>query len=418
MHRLPTGSGRERETLIHTVPQQKPRDAGRPNVATMSDAIDPFRLNVPESELDDLRQRLSRTRWPERETVGDWSQGVPLAKLRALCEYWRTAYDWRRCETTLNGLGQSRTTIDGLGIHFLHVRSPEADALPVVMTHGWPGSVVEFLKVIGPLTDPAAHGGDRRDAFHLVLPTLPGFGFSDKPAAAGWGLERTAAAWATLMHRLGYGKRWAAQGGDWGAGVTWAIGLARPSGCVGIGLNMLPIKVTPQERAEAVGDATEQSALAALERYDKELSGYSKEQSTRPQTIGYALADSPAGQAAWTYEKFHDWTDNAGSPEDVLGIDEMLDNVMLYWLPNAAASSARLYWESFQSMHEKRPPCTLATAISMFPKELQRGSRRWAERRFPNLVHWNELDRGGHFAAFEQPAMFTAEVRAGFRSMR
>ena len=382
----------------------------------MSDPIEPFRLAVPESELADLRDRLGRTRWPEREVVADWSQGAPLGRVRSLCDYWRTGYDWRRCEAMLNGFGPFRTSVDGLGIHFLHVRSPEPDALPLVMTHGWPGSVVEFHKVIGPLTDPAAHGGDPRDAFHLVLPTLPGYGFSDKPAQPGWGIERIARAWSTLMHRLGYGKRWAAQGGDWGGGVTWQIGLQRPAGCVGLHLNIMMMKPTAAEIAAA--DAEERKILADLERYEEELSGYSKEQSTRPQTIGYALADSPAGLAAWIYEKFHDWTDNGGSAEDVLSRDEMLDDIMLYWLPNAAASSARLYWESFTPGGIDAPPCEVPTAVSMFPKELQRASRRWAERRFPKLVYWNELDRGGHFAAFEQPELFTAEVRAGLRPVR
>ncbi len=381
----------------------------------MPETIQPLRLAVPEAALTDLRDRLGRTRWPERETAADWSQGAPLERVRDLCEYWRTGYDWRRCEAWLNGSGQCRTIIDGVGVHFLHVRSPEPDALPLVMTHGWPGSVVEFRKVIGPLTDPAAHGGDPKDAFHLVIPSLPGYGFSDRPAGPGWGVERIAAAWVTLMGRLGY-DRWAAQGGDWGGGVTQQIGLRQPAGCVGLHLNILPIQPTPAEVAHA--DAEEIKILADLARYGKELSGYSKEQSTRPQTVGYALADSPAGQAAWIYEKFHDWTDNAGSPEDVLSRDEMLDDIMMYWLPNTAASSARLYWESFSTFHQQHPPVTVPTAISMFPKELQRGSRRWAQNRFSNLVYWHELDRGGHFAAFEQPALFTAEVRNGLRPVR
>ena len=381
-----------------------------------STAIEPFPIAVPEAELVDLRDRLARTRWPERELVSDWSQGVPIAKLRSLCDHWRTGYDWRRCEAQLNALGSSRTTIDGVGIHFLHVRSPVADALPLVMTHGWPGSVIEFLKVVGPLTDPAAHGGDPADAFHLVLPTLPGFGFSDKPATTGWNLERIARAWTELMHRLGYGDRWAAQGGDWGGGVTWMLGLQQPAGLVGLHLNIMMMKPTAAEIADA--DANERHILADLDRYQREWSGYSKEQSTRPQTIGYALADSPVGQAAWIYEKFNDWTDHRSSPEDVLGVDEMLDDVMMYWLPNAAASSARLYWENFNAGGIDAPPCPVPTAVSMFPKELQRASRRWAEKRFPKLMYWGEPATGGHFAAFEQPALFTAEVRAGLRAMR
>jgi microsomal epoxide hydrolase len=252
---------------------------------------------------------------------------VPLDKAQALCEYWRTRYDWRRCEAMLNGFGQYRTTIGGLRIHFLHIRSPEPDALPLIMTHGWPGSVVEFHKVIGPLTDPVAHGGDRRDAFHLVIPSLPGFGFSDKPAGTGWGAPRIADAWIELMERLGYGERWAAQGGDWGAVVVKAIAARNPAGCVGIHANRLFLRPTEEEKANASPEEKELIALA--KRYDDELAGYAKEQSTRPQTIGYALAGSPAGQAAWIYEKFQDWTDNKGTPESVLSPDEMLDNIML-----------------------------------------------------------------------------------------
>ena len=381
----------------------------------MPDLIEPFRLAVPEADLADLRDRLVRTRWPEPETVTDWSQGVPLVKAKELCDYWRTGYDWRRCETWLNANGQSKTVIDGLGIHFLHVRSPEPDALPLVMTHGWPGSVVEFHKVIGPLTDPAAHGGDRRDAFHLVLPSLPGFGFSDKPTKPGWNLTKIAGAWIELVRRLDYGDRWAAQGGDWGGGVTYEIARAKPAGLKAIGLNMLMITPTPAEIAAA--NDTEKKILADVARYEKDLNGYSREQATRPQTLGYALADSAWGQAAWIYEKFNDWTDNSAGPESVLTRDEMLDNVMLYWLTNTSASSGRLYWESFQTA-SMDPPVTVPTAISMFPRELQRASRRWAAKRFPNVVHWNELDKGGHFAAFEQPSPFVDELRAGFKTVR
>ena len=384
----------------------------------MSDVIEPFHLSVPEEQLADLRDRLSRTRWPDRETVADTSQGPQFAKVRALCDYWRDSYDWRRCEAVLNGFGQYRTELDGLGIHFLHVRSPEPDAMPLVLTHGWPGSVLEFRDVIGPLTDPAAYGGDPRDAFHLVIPTLPGFGFSDKPTGTGWGVSRIADAWITLMERLGY-TSWGAQGGDWGASVTMAIGHKAPAGCVGIHLNLVPFQPTPDEIAEAT--PREQAMLDTAQRYDQVLSGYAKMQGTRPQTIGYSFADSPAGLASWLYAMFQDVSDSGGDAESVFSLDEMLDDIMLYWLPNTGASSARLYWESMTSMTSggsPSEPMRMPTAISMFPGEQLRISRRWAERRVANLVHFNELDRGGHFAALEQPGSFVAENRAGFSGPR
>ncbi len=382
----------------------------------MSDLIEPFQLSIPETQLLDLRDRLQRVRWPERETVTDTSQGPPLQKIQALVEYWRDQYDWRRCEAMLNGFGQHRATIDGLDIHFLHIRSPEPDALPLILTHGWPGSVIEFHKVIGPLTDPAAHGGNRQDAFHLVVPSLPGFGFSDKPTGPGWGIPRIADAWITLMDRLGY-DRWGAQGGDWGAAVTTAIGYKARSGCVGIHLNFVMYQPTPDEIADATPH--EQAMLDSMRFYQDSLSGYAKLQGTRPQTIGYALADSPVGQASWIYALFQDVSDSGGNPESVLTHDEMLDDVMLYWLTNAGASSARLYWEGQASMSRPPPaPMQTPTAISMFPKELVRISRRWAEARFSNLVHFNELEAGGHFAALEQPVLLTEEIRTGFRELR
>lgn len=377
--------------------------------------IKPFHLNVPDRDLEDLRDRLTRTRWPDRETVNDWSQGAPLEKVRALCDYWRTQYDWRRCEAMLNGFGQHRTVIDGLGIHFLHVRSPKPDALPLIMTHGWPGSLIEFHKVIGPLTDPVAHGGDSQDAFHLVMPSLPGFGFSDKPTGTGWGVSRITDAWIELMRRLGYGDRWAAQGGDWGATIVKTLGAKAPAGCIGLHANTVRLTPTAEEIADA--SPAEQEMLATTRRYADELSGYAKEQSTQPQTIGYALSDTPAGQAAWIYEMFYDLTDNPGSPEGVLTPDEMLDNIMLYWLPNAGASSARLYWESFSIINQVAP-ISIPIGFSVFPKDIALASRRWAERRFSNLVYWNEVERGGHFAALEQPELFVQEVRNSFRKIR
>jgi pimeloyl-ACP methyl ester carboxylesterase len=384
----------------------------------MSDTVRPFHLSIPQSELDILQARLAATRWPDAETVDDTSQGPQSARLHALVERWRTGYDWRRCERMLNELGQYHTEIDGLDIHFLHVRSPEPDAMPLLLTHGWPGSVLEFRKVIGPLTDPAAHGGNRRDAFHVVIPSLPGFGFSGKPTATGWNIGRIAAAWTVLMARLGY-ARWAAQGGDWGAAVTTTLGYMAPPGLAGIHLNMVMFHPTEQERADAT--AAEQAMLDAASRYEHEFSGYFKLQATRPQSVGFALADSPVGLAAWIYALFQDVSDSGGEVETVFDLDELIDDIMLYWLPNTGASSARLYWEGMQAMRQGgMPPVQMQTpaAISMFPGEQLRLSKRWAERRFANLVHFNELARGGHFAALEQPDAFTEEVRAAFRFAR
>jgi pimeloyl-ACP methyl ester carboxylesterase len=377
-------------------------------------SIEPFRIDVPEEDLVDLRDRLARTRWPEAETVDDWSQGIPLAYVRELCDYWATKYDWRATESRLNGFDQFRTELDGLGIHFLHVRSPEPDAFPLVITHGWPGSVVEFHKVIGPLTDPVAHGGDAADAFHVVCPSLPGYGFSDRPARTGWKVPRIAGAWAELMARLGY-TRYGAQGGDWGASVTTSLPQVDPDHVAGIHLNMVIAFPDP-----SMGEFTERelAAIDSFTHYQKEESGYSTQQSTRPQTLGYGLVDSPAAQAAWIVEKFWAWTDCDGHPENILTRDELLDNVMLYWLPATGASSGRLYWESFTDMGTKLAPVTAPVGVSIFPKEIARPSRRWAETRFTDIRQWHELDRGGHFAAFEQPETFVDEVRSFFRQVR
>jgi len=386
----------------------------------MPDELTEFRLEVPEEDLDDLRERLRRARWPERETVPDWSQGVPLAYLQDLCRYWAEQYDWRRAEARLNALAQFRTTLDGLSIHFLHVRSPAPDALALVLTHGWPGSIVEFLEVIGPLSDPVAHGGDPADAFHVVCPSLPGYGFSDKPAATGWGIERIADAWIELMDRLGY-ARYGAAGGDWGTSVSTCIAQQAPDRVAGI--HLLPPLAPPDP--ETLDDLTdrERAALAALEHSAEWDSGYSTEHATRPQTIGYALADSPVALCAWIVEKFWAWTDGGGDPEGALTRDQLLDNLMLYWLPATGASSARLYWESIRKVNEwisgtVDDVITTPTGCSIFAHELQRPSRRWAGRRFSNIRHWNELDRGGHFAACEQPELFVDELRAFFRLVR
>ena len=380
----------------------------------MSDEVLPFHIDVADAALVELRQRLARTRWPDAETVDDWSQGIPLAYVRELCSYWASTYDWRTTEERLNALGSSRTELDGLGIHFLHVRSSEPDALPLVLTHGWPGSIIEFHKVIGPLTDPVAHGGDAADAFHVVCPSLPGYGFSDRPTRTGWKVPRIAAAWTELMARLGY-DRYGAQGGDWGSSVTTSIGQHDVDHVIGIHLNMV---IAIPDRSMGEPTEQEQAAIAAFRHYQQEESGYSTQQSTRPQTLGYGLADSPAAQAAWIVEKFWAWTDCDGHPENVFTRDELLDNVMLYWLTDTGASSARLYWESFTDFDTKLAPVTVPVGVSMFPKEISRPSRRWAEPRFSDIRHWNELDRGGHFAAFEQPELFVEELRTFFRLVR
>jgi pimeloyl-ACP methyl ester carboxylesterase len=379
----------------------------------MSDAVTPFTLAIPEADLDDLRRRLDNTRWPEKETVDDWTQGSPLAKVQALCAYWRNDYDWRRAEAKLNGLGQFKTEIDGLAIHFLHVRSKHENAMPLLITHGWPGSVMEFMKVIGPLTDPTAHGGKAEDAFHVIAPSLPGYGFSDKPTTAGWGVPRIAMAWIELMKRLGY-ERWCAQGGDWGSAVTTAIGVIRPAACAAIHVNMPLVFPGLQEAGELTDK--EKSYLAGLSYYQEKDSGYSKQQSTRPQSLGYGLVDSPAAQAAWIYEKLWAWTDNQGSPEDALTQDEMLDNIMMYWLPATGASSARLYWESFGSFGSVK--LELPAGGSVYPKEIFRASRRWAEKVWTNIIHWNEMEKGGHFAAWEQPKLYVGEIRECFAKVR
>ncbi|PTL81075.1 epoxide hydrolase family protein [Vitiosangium sp. GDMCC 1.1324] len=403
-------------TALAAVGGETSAEAAGATVSPATPDVTPFRVSIPQAALTDLKRRLAATRWPERETVNDWSQGVPLAKAQALIAYWRDHYDWRKFEARLNAFPQFRTQIDGLGIHFLHVKSPHPDALPILLTHGWPGSIVEFLKAIGPLTEPTKHGGRAEDAFHVVIPSLPGFGFSDKPAETGWDVVRIAKAWGVLMQRLGYTK-WVAQGGDWGSGVTHALGHVCPAGLAAAHVNWplvfpekLPDNPTPEEKA----------ALDAAGRFANEQYGYFKEQATRPQTIGYALADSPSGQALWIYEKFQAWTDNQGNPEDALSMDEMLDNITLYWLTDTAASSARIYWQNSQGKPSgfSAGRIELPMAATIFPHELYRAPRRWAEAMWPHLFYWGEVDKGGHFAAFEQPMLFADELRKAFRSIR
>ncbi|WP_030438272.1 epoxide hydrolase family protein [Actinoplanes subtropicus] len=385
----------------------------------MSERIEPFTLHVPDEDLADLRHRLAAVRWPAGGTVTDTSQGPTQDKLAALVAHWRDKYDWRACEAELNSLGQYRTTIDGLDIDFLHVRSAEPGALPLIMTHGWPGSVLEFRKVIGPLTDPVAYGGVASDAFDLILPTLPGFGFSAKPVETGWGPGRVADAWITLMERLGY-QRWGAQGGDLGCAVTDEMARRTPAGLIGMHLNFAMFGPAPDE----IADATEQerAMLASAKYFWDTLSGYAKEQGTRPQTIGYSLADSPVGQAAWVYAMLQDTCGTPGNAEASFTLDEMLDDIMLYWLPNSGASTARMYWEMTQSGWSAPAtidaPTTLPTGFTMSPKEHVRKSRRWLQRRYSNVIHFNELPAGGHFTALEQPEGFVADVRATFAQLR
>ena len=386
-------------------------------------ATNPFRIAVPDDDLADLRRRLARTRWPEPECVDDWSQGIPLDYTRELAAYWADGYDWRAREALLNRFDQFTTDIDGLDIHFIHQSSPHDDAFPLIITHGWPGSIVEFHKVIEPLTDPTAHGGRAEDAFHVVCPSLPGYGFSGKPTRTGWGVGKVAEAWETLMTRLGY-DRYGAQGGDWGAAVTTAIGRtgvtnhrSRTGGdinhCAGIHLNM-PVAFPPAGMNKPTPE--EQAALEAMEHYQKWDSGYSKQQSTRPQTLGYGLVDSPAGQLAWIVEKFWSWMDCDGHPENVLTKDELIDNVMMYWATGSAASSARMYWESFTFFGEFGR-VELPTGIAAFPKEIFRSPRHWCEAIY-NVTHWTTMPRGGHFAAFEQPELFVDDVRKFFATVR
>jgi epoxide hydrolase len=380
----------------------------------MNTAIRPFRISVSDEILEDLRTRLRRTRWPEAELVDDWSQGAPLQWIRDVCRYWAEDYEWRQREARLNRFSQFTTDIDGLDIHFIHVRSPHPNAVPLIITHGWPGSVVEFHKVIEPLTDPTAHGGRAEDAFHVVCPSLPGFGFSAKPTATGWGVDRIARAWAVLMERLGYG-RYFAQGGDWGSGVTTAIGGQDAAHCAGIHITLA---MSSRPNVEGQPTPEESRALSGIKYYADWDSGYSKQQSTRPQTIGYGLTDSPSGQAAWILEKFWAWTDCDGHPENILSRDEMLDNVMFYWVTATATSSARLYWESFGGRKRILHKVTVPTGVAVFPKEIVTPVRKWMETSFSNIQHWREMPKGGHFAAFEQPDLFVGEVREFFGKLR
>ncbi|MEO3765241.1 epoxide hydrolase family protein [Streptomyces sp. B8F3] len=389
------------------------------------DSIRPFRVSVPDGDLDDLRNRLDRTRWPGELPGAGWDYGVPLGYLRELADYWRHEYDWRAAEARLNLWPQFMTTIDGADVHFAHIRSPEPDATPLVVTHGWPGSLVEFERIAGPLTDPRAHGGDPADAFHLVLPSIPGFGFSGPTREKGWEHRRVAAAFGELMRRLGY-RRYGAQGGDWGAAVSRELGRLCGDQVIGVHLNLIPgagataeptadelASLSPAERTRTL------ASWARFQAWSREKQGYADIQSTRPQTLAYALTDSPVGQLAWIAEKFKEWTDSVDRPEDAVDRDHLLTNVMVYWLTGTAGSSARIYYERAHAAYRGQPPerSTAPTAFAAFPRENFVVLRHLAART-DNIVRWTEFDRGGHFAAMEQPDLLIGDIRAFFRSLR
>ena len=395
-------------------------------IATKTD-IRSYQVDVPEGQLDDLRRRIAATRWPSKELVADRSQGVQLATLQELARYWTSEYDWRKCEARLNALPQFTTEIDGVEIHFIHVRSRHENAMPLIMTHGWPGSVIELLDTVGPLTDPTAHGGSPDDAFHLVLPSLPGYGFSGTPTELGWENGRIAAAWAELMARLGY-TRFVAQGGDVGAAVTDAMGRQAPEGLLGIHVNLLALAIALKPHLPAESEQ-ERVAHKALEAFTTDGFGYFLEQTTRPQTIGYSLLDSPVGLAAWMLD--HD-TDSYykiartfdGEPVGNLTRDSILDNITLYWLTGTGASAARWYWEfgrflaAAGASGQAPPPVSVPVGFTTFPGEIWAAPRSWVETAYPGLAYFNEVDRGGHFPAWEEPELFSAEVRAAFASLR
>lgn len=376
----------------------------------------PFTAHIPDAAIADLRERLSRTRWPEAQTVDDWSQGIPLNYVKEVCAYWAADYDWRRFEAKINGFEQGITTIDGVDIHYVHAPSPEPRAKPLILIHGWPGSVVEHLDNIEALRNPAAHGGETEDAYHVVIPSLPGYGFSGKPTSPGWSVQMMGDTWVELMGRLGY-KRFFVQGGDWGAGIAAYMGHAHNDTVAGLHVNLA--LCNPEELFK-LGEPTpeEMIQLGKFQNYLDWESGYSQQQSTRPQTLGYALTDSPAGQCAWILEKFKAWTDCDGHPENVISRDTMLDNISLYWFTATAASSARLYWESFKALLLDFTPVTVPAAYSCFPEDLFTMTERWARTRFTDLRYYSQPDRGGHFPSLEQPERFVTEVRNGLRALR
>ncbi|WP_053144929.1 epoxide hydrolase family protein [Pseudomonas sp. P97.38] len=393
-----------------------------------SEAIRPYRIHVEEAKLTELRQRIAATRWPDKETVSDTSQGVQLAQVQGLVKYWGDGYDWRKAEARLNALPEFVTTIDGVDIQFIHVRSRHPNAMPLILTHGWPGSQFEFLKTIGPLTDPTAYGGRAEDAFDVVIPSIPGHGFSGKPTELGWGPDRVAKAWDVLMKRLGY-SHYVSQGGDHGSVISDAMGRLAPPGLLGIHLNM-PATVPPElvkpinsgDPAPAGLTEPERTAYRSLSTFFGRNAAYGAMMVTRPQTIGYLLADSPTGTAAWMYEKFAAWTDSDGQPERVLSRDEMLDDISLYWLTDSGASSSRFYWENnnnnFSAAAQKTTDIKVPVAITVFAHEIYRAPKTWAQRAYPTLSYFSEVSKGGHFAAWEQPQLFSEALREAFRPLR
>lgn len=393
-----------------------------------TDSIRPFHVNIPQAEVDDLHQRIASTRWPEKETVTDRSQGVSLEQMQGIVKYWGEEYDWRKAEAKLNALPQFITNIDGLDIHFIHVRSKNPNALPIILTHGWPGSIFELLKIIAPLTNPEAYGGKASDAFDVVIPSMPGYGFSEKPNETGWGPDRIGKAWDVLMKRLGY-TQYVSQGGDWGSVIAGAMGRQKPSGLLGIHLNM-PATI-PADVAKALQNggpapnglsAKEKEAYNSMNYLYTKGGGYAGIMVTRPQTIGYSLTGSPVALASFFLDKFNDWTYSDGSAEKVLTRDEILDDITLYWLTNTAASSAQLYWENatnnFNIVEQRTREISVPVAISVFPGEIYQAPKTWAEKAYPNLIYFHEVNNGGHFAQWEQPQLFAEELRASFKTLR
>lgn len=383
----------------------------------------PFRIDIPEADLDDLKRRIAATRWPSELPDVGWARGVPLDYLKELAEYWRTEYDWRAAEARLNSYPQFITEIDGTNVHFLHIRSPHPEAIPLIITHGWPGSVAEFLDVIGPLTDPAAYGGDPADAFHLVIPSIPGYGFSGPTKSTGWDVRRVARAWAELMNRLGY-NRYLAQGGDWGMAISLELGLAAPEQVAGVHVNMFVTFPPDDPSAFADLSETDKARLEFAQRFQQDGMGWQRIQSTRPQTLSYALTDSPVGQLAWIVEKFKEWTDSDKAPEDAVDRDHLLTNVTIYWLTATAGSSAQLYYESargdaaFVKTWGGPWPLRMPVGVAVFPRDAALPLRRWADPLLPTLTHWTEFDRGGHFAAMEQPDLLVQDIRTFARPLR
>lgn len=392
------------------------------------ESIRPFKVHVPQRQLDDLRKRIAATRWPDKETVGDQSQGIQTAQVQALVKYWGTQYDWRKAEKELNALPQFVTTIDGVDIHFIHVRSRHPNAMPLILTHGWPGSIFEFTKTIGPLTDPTAYGGSAEDAFDVIIPSIPGYGFSGKPTELGWGPDRTARAWDVLMKRLGY-THYVSQGGDHGSVISDALARQAPKGLLAIHLNMPATVPGPLMKSILSGDpapseltASERDAYQSLSTFFGRNAAYGGMMVTRPQTIGYALSDSPLGLAAWTYEKIAQWSDSGGVPERVVSRDAILNDITLYWLTNTGASSSRFYWENnnnnFSADAQKTREIKVPVAISVFPHEIYRAPESWSKQAYPSLYYYHQTTKGGHFAAWEQPQLFAEELRAAFKSVR